>query len=61
MDICKMKLKALINKPEINLKKGQLYEIDEIIQDCYRIKVPMKQKGKFKYALVKDDEGVLVD
>ena len=33
-----MKLKSLINKPEINL-----------------------EKGKFKYALIKEDEGVLVD
>ncbi len=55
-----MQLKALINKPEINLVKGKLYEVDKVVVDSYRIKISMKQKGKFKYALVKDSEGVLV-
>ena len=55
-----MKLKALINKPEIGFIKNSLYEVEEIVQDTYKIKIPMKQKGKFKYALIKDDEGVLV-
>ena len=58
-----MQLKALITKPEINLEKGKLYEIadgEEIVQNCWKILIPMKQKGKFKYALVRDSEGVLV-
>ena len=59
-----MNVKALINKPEINLEKGKLYEIaqdQEIVQNCWKIKIPKKQKDKFDYALVKDDEGELID
>jgi len=57
-------LKALINKPEINLEEGKIYELDEeqpIIENVYKIKIPMKQKRKFRYALLKEDEGELVD
>lgn len=57
-------IKLLINKPEINLEKGKLYEIaedQEIVVDAYRIKIPKKQKGKFDYALIKEDEGELID
>ncbi len=57
-------LKSLINKPEINLIKDNLYEIaedQEIVENCLRIKIPKKQQGKFNYALIKDSEGVLVD
>ena len=50
-------IKSLITKPDINLVKGNLYEVVDIILDTYKIKIDMKQKGKFKYALVKDDEG----
>lgn len=45
----------------IELKKDQIYEVDSIIVDSYRIKIPMKQKGKFRYALVKDEEGELIE
>lgn len=45
-----MKLKALIDKPEINILKDKLYEVEDIIQGEWKIKVPMKQKGKFRYA-----------
>ena len=58
-------LKMLVNKPIINLEKDKIYEIDEenpiVGNDSYKIKVPMKRAGKFKFALVKDDEGILVD
>ncbi len=55
-------LKSLISKPEINLIKDKLYELadEEIVENCWKIKIPGKQKGKFRYALVKDSEGVLV-
>lgn len=59
-----MKLKALISKPEINLEKDKEYEIaedQEIVGDAWKIKIPMKQKNKFRYALIKEDEGELVD
>ena len=59
-----MQLKSLINKPEINLVKGKLYEIapdQEIVENCWKIKIPMKQKDKFRYALIKEDEGILID
>ncbi len=55
-----MTLKSLITKPEINLEKDKTYEVEDIIQDTYKIKIPKKQKGKFLYALVKDSEGVLL-
>lgn len=62
-----MKLKILIGRrllpiaPYMELKEGETYEVDSIVQDCYRIRVPMKQRGKFRYALVEDGEGELVD
>lgn len=56
-----MKIKSLINKPEIHLERGKLYEVEDVIQDCYKIKIPKKQKGKFDYALLSEDEGVLID
>ncbi len=46
--------------PELTLGKDRVYEVDSVVGDCYRIKIPMVQKGKFKYALVGDDEGILV-
>ncbi len=54
------KLKMLVNKPFIGVKEGEVFEVDKVVVDSYRIKVPMKQKGKFYYALIKDDEGELV-
>lgn len=42
------------------LEKGKVYEAVETVGDKYKVVVPMKQKGKFRYALVKDSEGVLV-
>jgi len=59
-----MNLKMLINKPEINLEKDKTYEIDDeqpIVVDSYKIKVPMKRDGKFKFALVREDEAILID
>lgn len=59
-----MKLKSFITKPEINLIKDKLYEIaedQEIVENCWKIKIPMKQKRKFQFALVKDSEGELID
>ncbi len=56
-----MKLKALIDKPGINLEKDTFYEVEDIVEDEWKIKIPMKQKNKFRYALVKEDEGELVD
>lgn len=59
-----MKLKMLMDKyitSDVYLERGKSYEIEDIIQDTYKIKIPMKQKGKFRYALVKDEEGVLVE
>ncbi len=55
-----MKIKSLITKPEISLIKGNLYEVVDIILDTYKIKIDMKQKGKFRYALIKEDEGELI-
>lgn len=46
---------------DLDIYKDNVYEVEEIIVDSYKIKVPMKQKGKFRYALVKDDEGELVN
>ncbi len=63
-----MKLKILKDKyipthvlNGIELKKGKVYEVDKVVVDSYRIKIPMKQKSKFRYALVKEDEGELID
>ena len=60
-----MKLQMLTDKEvlpnRLTLEKGSLYEVVEIVQDTYKIKVPMKQKDKFWNVLVKDDEGELID
>lgn len=45
----------------LSLHKGELYEVEDIVQDCYKIKIPMVQRGVFKYALVNESEGDLVD
>lgn len=55
-----MNIKAIVNKPQINFIKDKLYEVEDVIIDTYKIKIPMKQKNKFRYALIKDDEGILV-
>lgn len=46
---------------ELGIEKDKTYEVLEIIQDTYKIAVPMKRKGKFKHILVNDGEGELVD
>lgn len=49
---------------ELGIEKGKTYEVDQeqpIVTDMYKIKVPKRQQGKFRYALVSDDEGELVD
>ena len=59
-----MKVKVLIDKSivkDVKLEMGKTYEVVDVVQDAYKVKLPMKQKGKFRYALIKDDEGVLVD
>lgn len=58
-----MKLKILTNitRGDLTLEKDKTYEVEEIVQDTYKIKVSMKQKGKFKYVLINDDEGELID
>ncbi len=58
-----MRLKMFVNKlilPGLVLYEDGEYEVTDIIQDTYKIKVPKKQKGKFRYVLIKDDEGILV-
>ena len=58
-----MKVKMLVSKPEINIEKDKIYEIDEenpiVGNDSYKIKVPMKRAGKFKFALVRENEAEL--
>lgn len=63
-----MKIKMLINKhiligpPTVmDLEKDNVYEVVDILQDTYKVVVPMKQKGKFRYALIKDEDGILVE
>lgn len=58
-----MNLKILTNikRGDIELKKDEVYEVVDIIQDTYKIKVMKKQKEKFRYVLVKEDEGELID
>lgn len=59
-----MKIKMLKNKwvlPKVILERGTTYEVDSVIVDSYRIKIPMKRQGKFKFALIGEDEGELVD
>lgn len=58
-----MKLKILKETPrliELGIEKDKIYELDDVIIDSYKIAVPMKRKGKFKYVLVNEDEGELV-
>jgi len=50
-------VKKLIENLEIQEKD----ENKGIVGDSYKIKIPMKRKGKFKFALVKDEEGILVN
>jgi len=45
----------------ISLEKDKLYEVENIILNTYKIKVPKKQKGRFQYVLVDENEGELVD
>lgn len=48
---------------ELGIEKDITYEVDEeqpIVTDMYKIKVPMKRQGKFKYALVGEDEGEVI-
>lgn len=59
-----MKLKLLKDKlitRDCFLKAGSVFEVEDIVIDEYKIKIPMKQKNRFRYVLVKDDEGVLVE
>lgn len=59
-----MKLKITQQTPrltELGIEKDKTYEVLEIVQDTYKIAVPMKRKGRFKHVLVNDGEGELVD
>jgi len=58
-----MKLKMIKNilRGGFALDEGETYEVDSVVVDSYQIKVPMRQKNRFKYVLVSDDEGELVD
>lgn len=56
-----LKLNQNITRGDIELKKDEVYKIADIVQKDYIIEIPMKQKGKFRYALVKNDEGILVE
>lgn len=57
-----MKLKIFTNIVwgELLLEKDKEFDVDDVVVDTYRIKVPMNHRGKFRYALIKDDEGALV-
>jgi hypothetical protein len=49
---------------KLGIEQDKTYEIDKeqpIVIDMYKIKVPMKQKGKYRFALVNENEGELVD
>lgn len=46
---------------DLTLQKDKIYEVLDIVQDSYKIAVPMKRKGKFKYVLIGEDEGELLD
>lgn len=59
-----MKLKITTTTPrltELGIEKDKTYEVDSVVVDSYRIAVPMKRAGKFKYALIGEDEGKLVE
>lgn len=59
-----MKLKIIVNNErlrELGIEKDKTYEVDSVVVDSYRIKVPMKRQGKFKYILIGEDAGELVD
>lgn len=59
-----MNLKILTDKKFLEtcvVKKGEFYEVLDIVQNTYKIAVPMKRKGKFKHVLINEDEGELVD
>lgn len=48
---------------KLGIEKGKVYEIDEdqpIVIDMYKIKIPKRQKGKFRFALISEDEGILI-
>lgn len=49
---------------ELGIEKDNLYEVDEdqpIVTDMYKIRVPKRQKGKYRFALISEDEGELVE
>lgn len=58
-----MKLKMIKNilRGGFALDEGETYEVDSVVVDSYKIKIPMRQKNRFKYVLVNEDEGELVD
>lgn len=59
-----MKLKILKGREiddKYEIKEGQIHEVQEIVEDTYRIHIPMKRKGMFVNALVEDKEAELLD
>lgn len=59
-----MKLRITQQTPrltELGIEKDKTYEVEDIVQDTYKILVPMKRKGFFKPVLVGEDEGELLD
>lgn len=46
---------------DLGIEKGKTYEVLDIVQKDYLIAVPMKQKGKFKYVLINDEDGEPID
>jgi len=47
--------------PDLFIRKDMDYEVLDIVGDTFKIAIPMKRKGKYKYALVSENEGELVD
>lgn len=57
-----MKLKVLtdVARGSIQLKKGDIFEVEDVVVDTYKIKIPKKQKNRFTYVLVNDNEAILL-
>lgn len=56
-----LKMLTTVQRGNIELRKSQIFEVEKVVVDMYKIKVPKKQKNKFTYVLVNDDEGILVE
>lgn len=59
-----MQIRALTDRQiwkNLKLEKDKIYEVLDIVQDCYKIAIPMKHKGKFQQVLIAENEGELID